>query len=79
MKVKREYYKSAKDLPCEEELSPGAPLCAGCGGLMTLRLMHKVMGENVVNRKEKPQTSETPCFHRLHCHNRDTRNLNLDG
>ncbi len=48
MKVKREFYKSAKDLPCEEEVSPGAPLCAGCGGLMTLRLMHKVMGENVV-------------------------------
>lgn len=48
MKVKREFYKSPKDLPCEEELSPGAPLCAGCGGLITLRLMHKILGENVV-------------------------------
>lgn len=48
MKVKREFYKSLKDLPCEEEVSPGAPLCAGCGGLITLRLMHKILGENVV-------------------------------
>jgi len=48
MKVEREFYKSPKDLPCDEELSPGAPLCAGCGGLMTLRLMHKILGENVV-------------------------------
>ncbi len=48
MKVKREFYKSPKDLPCDEELSPGSPLCAGCGGLITLRLMHKILGENVV-------------------------------
>lgn len=48
MKVKREFYRSPKDLPHEEELSSGAPLCAGCGGLTTLRLMHKVLGEKVV-------------------------------
>ena len=48
MKVKRECYRSPKDLPQEEELSSGAPLCAGCGGLTTLRLMHKVLGEKVV-------------------------------
>ena len=48
MKVKREFYKSSKDLPREEYITPGSPLCAGCGGLTTLRLMHKVMGENVV-------------------------------
>lgn len=48
MKIKREFYKSLKDLPTEEMLSPGSPLCAGCGGLITLRLMHKVLGENVV-------------------------------
>jgi pyruvate ferredoxin oxidoreductase beta subunit len=48
MKVKREFYKSPKDLPVEEFLSPGSPLCAGCGGLTTLRLMHKVLGGNVV-------------------------------
>jgi len=48
MRVKREFYKSPKDLPREEFLTPGSPLCAGCGGLATLRLMHKAMGENVV-------------------------------
>ena len=48
MKVKRDRYKSIKDLPREEYLTPGSPLCAGCGGLTTLRLMHKVLGENVV-------------------------------
>jgi pyruvate ferredoxin oxidoreductase beta subunit len=48
MKVAREHYKSLKDLPHEEYVAPGSPLCAGCGGLTTLRLMHKAMGENVV-------------------------------
>ncbi len=48
MRIKREFYKSPKDLPQEEYLVPGSPLCAGCGGLSTLRLMHKAMGENVV-------------------------------
>lgn len=48
MKVKREHYKTHKDLPREEYVTPGSPLCAGCGGLTTLRLMHKVLGENVV-------------------------------
>jgi pyruvate ferredoxin oxidoreductase beta subunit len=48
MKVKRERFKSPKDLPREEYVSPGSPLCAGCGGLTTLRLMHKVLGGNVV-------------------------------
>lgn len=48
MKVPREHFKSPKDLPEQEYLTPGSPLCAGCGGLTTLRLMHKVMGGNVV-------------------------------
>jgi pyruvate ferredoxin oxidoreductase beta subunit len=48
VKVKREYYKSTKDLPADEFLSGGSPLCAGCGGLTTLRLVHKVLGGNVV-------------------------------
>jgi pyruvate ferredoxin oxidoreductase beta subunit len=48
MKVPREHFKSLKDLPGEEFLSPGSPLCGGCGGLTTLRLMHKILGENVV-------------------------------
>lgn len=48
MKVAREAFKSPRDLPSEEFLTPGSPLCAGCGGLTTLRLMHKVLGQNVV-------------------------------
>lgn len=48
MKVAREFYKSPKDIPLDEYLTPGSPLCAGCGGLTTLRLIHKVLGENVV-------------------------------
>ena len=48
MKVKREFYKNLKDLPREEHVTPGSPLCAGCGGLTTLRLFHKVLGENVL-------------------------------
>ena len=48
MRVKREHFKSPKDLPIVEYVTPGSPLCAGCGGLTTLRLMHKVLGENVI-------------------------------
>jgi len=48
MKVQREHYKSLKDLPREEYVSPGSPLCAGCGALTTLRLIHKALGGNVV-------------------------------
>jgi pyruvate ferredoxin oxidoreductase beta subunit len=48
MKVAREFFKSPKEIPVEEYLVPGSPLCAGCGGLTTLRLMHKVLGEGVV-------------------------------
>ncbi len=48
MRIPREHYKTHKDLPPSEFISPGSPLCAGCGGLTTLRLMHKVLGENVV-------------------------------
>ena len=48
MRVKREHFRSPKDLPVVEYVTPGSPLCAGCGGLTTLRLMHKVLGENVV-------------------------------
>ena len=48
MRAKREHYHSPKDISREEYLSPGSPLCAGCGGLTTLRLMHKALGGNVV-------------------------------
>lgn len=48
MKVQRERFHNPKQLPHEEYLTPGSPLCSGCGGLTTLRLMHKVLGGNVV-------------------------------
>lgn len=48
MRVKREFYKNIKELPREEFVSGGSPLCAGCGGLTTLRLVHKLLGENVI-------------------------------
>lgn len=48
MKVQRDRFRNPKDLPREEYLTPGSPLCAGCGGLTTLRLMHKVLGGKVV-------------------------------
>jgi len=48
MRVQREFYKSPKDLPAAEYITPGSALCAGCGGLAILRQMHKVLGENVV-------------------------------
>lgn len=46
--MKREAYKSLRDISHEEPLSPGGPLCSGCGGLLSLRLFHKALGENVV-------------------------------
>lgn len=48
MRVAREHFHSLKELPRDEFVEPGSPLCAGCGGLTTLRLMHKVLGENLV-------------------------------
>lgn len=48
MRVAREHFHNVKELPHEEYLAPGSPLCAGCGGLTALRLVHKVLGENVV-------------------------------
>jgi pyruvate ferredoxin oxidoreductase beta subunit len=41
-------FKTLRDVPIEEYLSPGNSLCAGCGGVLTVRLFHKVLGENVV-------------------------------
>jgi pyruvate ferredoxin oxidoreductase beta subunit len=48
MRARREFYRSLKDLPEAEQLAPGSSLCAGCGGLTTLRIMHKILGEKVV-------------------------------
>jgi len=46
--MKSAIYKSFKDISKDEYISPGTPLCAGCGGLLALRLAHKVLGKNVV-------------------------------
>jgi pyruvate ferredoxin oxidoreductase beta subunit len=45
---RREIYRSIKSVPREEYLAGGTGLCAGCGGLLTLRLMHKALGPDVV-------------------------------
>ncbi len=41
-------YKNVKDINEEEFVLPGTPLCAGCGGLLALRLAYKVLGQKVV-------------------------------
>ena len=40
--------KSIKDLPPEENVLPGTPTCAGCGGLLALRHCMKALGKRVV-------------------------------
>jgi pyruvate ferredoxin oxidoreductase beta subunit len=42
-------YKTLKDLPLDELLTPGTPLCAGCGGVLLLKIFEKVLGSNVMN------------------------------
>jgi pyruvate ferredoxin oxidoreductase beta subunit len=41
-------YKTLKDLPLEENLTPGGMLCSGCGGVLLVRLFEKILGPNVV-------------------------------
>lgn len=41
-------WKGPKDVPRHEELSPGSSLCAGCGGLLTLRLFLKALEKPAV-------------------------------
>ncbi|MFI5396525.1 MAG: thiamine pyrophosphate-dependent enzyme [Candidatus Binatia bacterium] len=48
MSIRREIYKGIKDIPRQEYLAGGTGLCAGCGGLLALRLFHKALGPNVV-------------------------------
>jgi pyruvate ferredoxin oxidoreductase beta subunit len=48
MHTRREIYKGIKDIPRQEYLAGGTGLCAGCGGLLALRLFHKALGPNVV-------------------------------
>jgi pyruvate ferredoxin oxidoreductase beta subunit len=40
--------KSIKELSAEENLLPGTPACAGCGGLLTLRHCLKALGRKTV-------------------------------
>src|SRR4030065_1985692 len=40
--------KSIKVLPPEENLLPGTAMCAGCGGLLTLRHCLKALGNKTV-------------------------------
>jgi pyruvate ferredoxin oxidoreductase beta subunit len=47
MPWKREIFKKIKQIPKEEYVLPGTPLCAGCGGLEALRLAAKVLGDKV--------------------------------
>ena len=42
------FFKDLHDIPREEHVFPGAPLCAGCGGLESLRLASKILGSHVV-------------------------------
>lgn len=40
-------FKTLKDMPTEDYLSPGNTLCAGCGGILAVRIFHKALGPNV--------------------------------
>ncbi|MBI4222014.1 MAG: pyruvate synthase, partial [Planctomycetes bacterium] len=40
--------RSIKDIPTEEDIFPGTPACAGCGGLLALRHCLKALGKKVV-------------------------------
>jgi pyruvate ferredoxin oxidoreductase beta subunit len=48
MKARREFIHNLKELPRDELLAPGSPLCAGCGGLAALRLLLNALDGNVV-------------------------------
>jgi len=40
-------FKTLKDMPTADYFSPGNNLCAGCGGILAVRIFHKVLGPNV--------------------------------
>lgn len=40
--------RTLKDIPLEENLTPGGMLCSGCGGVLLVRLFEKILGQNVV-------------------------------
>jgi pyruvate ferredoxin oxidoreductase beta subunit len=41
-------FRTLKDVPKEDYMTPGSTVCAGCGGVLAIRLFHKVLGQNVV-------------------------------
>lgn len=41
-------HKTIRDLPLAEVLSPGTSMCAGCGGLLLIRIFEKILGENTI-------------------------------
>lgn len=41
-------FRRMKDLPSTRLLGTGTPMCAGCGGLMSLHEIYDVLGENTV-------------------------------
>lgn len=43
-----EKYHTLKDLPLDESLASGTMLCAGCGGLLLVRLFEKMLGPDVI-------------------------------
>ena len=40
-------FKTLKDMPVQDHLAPGNTMCAGCGGILAVRVFHKVLGPNV--------------------------------
>ncbi|MDE1853518.1 MAG: pyruvate synthase [Thaumarchaeota archaeon] len=40
-------FRTLKDMPKEDYLTPGNTMCAGCGGILAFRIFHKVLGPNV--------------------------------
>jgi pyruvate ferredoxin oxidoreductase beta subunit len=41
-------YRTLKDVPAEEYMAPGTPLCAGCGAQLSLRLALKALGPHTI-------------------------------
>ena len=40
-------FRTLKDMPREDYISAGNTMCAGCGGILAVRIFHKVLGSNV--------------------------------
>jgi len=41
-------YRTLKDIPLEEVLTSGTSLCAGCGGMLLVRIFEKVLGSDAI-------------------------------